>query len=143
MPHALLISPDGRITGTDGSRPQPIASPWVEVTAETYAAAQAMAYPRWTGTELVNDPPAPPTIDQLRSEALARYQSAAAENIRRNVPSPWDVLRDVATQEFREWADAYLALVAAELARLEEAVSGAQTPQALAAIVADWPEVTP
>ena len=85
----------------------------------------------------------PQRMPAQRSAALARYQSKAADVIRRNVPAPWDVLRDVATAEFREWADAYLALAAAELARLEEAVAAAQTPQALDAIVADWPEVTP
>ena len=82
-----------------------------------------------------------PTLADLRAGALARYQSDAADVIRRNVPAPWDVLRDVATAEFREWADGYLAMVAGELARLEEAVAAAQTSEALAAIAADWPEV--
>lgn len=86
-------------------------------------------------------PPEPPTLDELRAARLAAVRMEADATIRANVPAPWDSLRDVATAEYREWMDEYRAAVAAELARLETAIAGATDAEALAAIVADWPEV--
>jgi hypothetical protein len=86
-------------------------------------------------------PPAAPTVAELRSAAISRFQAEAAECLRINLPTPWDVLRSVATPEFQAWAEAFMELVAAELARLEAAVAAAGPAAELAAIVADWPEV--
>ena len=102
--------------------------------------------------ELPDLPPGPPrlvdgcyavrlSLASRQREAVERFLAAAAECLRRDLPAPWDVLREVATPEFREWAAGYMELVAAELARLEAAVSAAGSEAALAAIVADWPEV--
>ena len=88
------------------------------------------------------DPPVVPTpLPELREQALSRYRSEAAGNIAANVPAPWDALQRVATPEFAAWVDDYLGAVAGELARLEAAVALADEA-GLAAIVADWPEVT-
>jgi hypothetical protein len=82
-------------------------------------------------------------LADLRAAALATVRSAAAGVIAANVPAPWDSLRDLATPEFAAWVDTFRAAVAAELARLETAVEAAADAAALAAIVADWPEVEP
>jgi len=70
-----------------------------------------------------------------KAKHLADVRRQAAEIIRTNLPQPWDALRHLASPEFQAWADDYLGLVAAELARLEWAIETDQeaTP--------DWPEV--
>lgn len=80
------------------------------------------------------------SIATLRAAALARYRAEAGEVLRASLPSPWDMLRAVATAEYQAWADDLCAAVAEELARIEAAVEAADA-EALAAIVADWPEV--
>ena len=107
----------------------------------------------WTGTENAetlaqygyivqpDPPPVVPILDELRAAALVGYRASATEAIRTGVPAPWDTLRELATPEFRDWVDAFLALVAAELSRVEDAAAAATTPAELAAIVPDWPEV--
>ena len=80
-------------------------------------------------------------LAELRAAALTGYRTAAAACLAANVPAPWDSLRDLATPEYVAWMDDYRGAVAAELARLEAAVAAAADVAALAAIVADWPEV--
>ena len=74
--------------------------------------------------------------------ALARYRAEAAETTRALVPAPWDEYRDKATSEYAAWIDSVRDAIAAELARLESAVAAAVTAADLAAITADWPEVS-
>jgi hypothetical protein len=84
------------------------------------------------GAVLLPDPePVPPT----KAQRLADVRAQATALIQANLPQPWEILKDQATPEFIEWADAYLGLVAAELTRLETAIETDQeaTP--------DWPEV--
>lgn len=78
----------------------------------------------------------------IKGTALATYRGQAGAQLDANVPQPWDRLKDVASVEFREWVEGYLALVAAELARLEDAVAAAATESELKAIAPDWPEVS-
>jgi len=84
------------------------------------------------GAVLLPDPePVPPT----KAQRLAAVRQEATALIQTNLPQPWDILRHLAAPEFVAWADEYLGLVAAELARLETAIENDQeaTP--------DWPEV--
>jgi hypothetical protein len=84
------------------------------------------------GAVRVPDPdPVPPTKAQLLNDV--RQQATAL--IQANLPQPWDVLRHLASPEFQAWADDYLGLVAAELARLETAIENDQEA------IPDWPEV--
>jgi hypothetical protein len=70
-----------------------------------------------------------------KAQRLAAVRQQATAIIQANMPQPWDVMRHLASPEFQAWADDYLGLVAAELARLETAIENDQeaTP--------DWPEV--
>ena len=70
-----------------------------------------------------------------KAQRLAAVRRQAAEIIRTNLPQPWDVMRHLASPEFQAWADDYLGLVAAELARLETAIGNDQEA------IPDWPEV--
>ena len=92
-------------------------------------------------SEYVPPDPEPETLEAAQSRRLAEFRAGAAQSIADNVPAPWDTLRTVATPEFASWVEDYLALVAAELARLEQAVSEATDAAQVTAIVADWPEV--
>ena len=132
----LILTPTGTLkTITPGRRWSDGAWHWTgNETAETLAAH---------GYLVQADPPAPvPTLAALQPDALARYRAEAAQVLDTHVPAPWDRLRDVATAEYAAWIDALRAEVAAELDRLETAVANAATADELAAIVADWPEVT-
>jgi hypothetical protein len=119
---------------------------WWQADPGRYVDAQQYQLVEWLAAGGVPDatpyvPPAAPTLADLRSAAISRFQAEAAECLRINLPTPWDVLRSVATPEFQAWAEAFMELVAAELARLEAAVAAAVPAAELAAIVADWPEV--
>jgi hypothetical protein len=84
------------------------------------------------GAVEVPDPePVPPTTAQR----LAAVRQQATAIIQVNLPQPWEILKDQATPAFIEWADDYLGLVAAELARLETAIETHQEA------IPDWPEV--
>jgi hypothetical protein len=72
-----------------------------------------------------------------KAERLADVRAQATALIQANLPQPWDVLRHLASPEFQAWADDYLGLVAAELARLETAIETDQEA------IRDWPEVEP
>jgi hypothetical protein len=82
-----------------------------------------------------------PTLAQAKAARLAEVRAQAGSCIAANVPAPWDQLRDLASEEFRAWVEAFRELVAAELSRLETAVEAAATVAAVNAITADWPEV--
>jgi len=86
--------------------------------------------------------PEPETLAQAQSRRLAEFRAGAAQAIAESVPAPWDSLRDLATLAYAEWVDAFRALVAAELSRLESAVEAAADVAAVNAVAADWPEVT-
>lgn len=92
-------------------------------------------------SEYVAPAPEPETLAQAQSRRLAEFRAGAAQAIAESVPAPWDDLRDLATLAYAEWVDAFRALVAAELSRLETAVDAAADVAAVDAIVADWPEV--
>lgn len=92
-------------------------------------------------SEYVPPAPEPETLAAAQSRRLAEFRAGAAQAIAASVPAPWDTLRAVATAEYAAWVEDYLALVAAELARLEAAVEGVDGMDGLDAIVADWPEV--
>ena len=117
-------------------RPEPPApTGWTWQAADpAYALVDGVSVPQgeWVAVPLA----------ELQAAALARFHAEAGMTIDENLPQPWDRLRDVATLEFREWADAYLAEVAGELARLEAAVTAAATAADLDEISAAWPEVT-
>jgi hypothetical protein len=84
------------------------------------------------GAVRLPDPePTPPT----KAQRLADVRQQATAIIQTNLPQPWDVLRHLASPEFQAWADDYLELVAAELARLETAIETDQEA------IPDWPEV--
>jgi hypothetical protein len=84
------------------------------------------------GAVLLPDPePVPPT----KAQRLADVRAQATALIQANLPQPWDTLKFLATPEFIAWADNYLVLVAAELARLETAIETDQEA------IPDWPEV--
>lgn len=92
-------------------------------------------------TVYVAPEPEPETLAAAQSRRLAEFRAGAAEAIAANVPAPWDVLRAVSTAEYAAWVEDYLALVAAELSRLEAAVEAAADVAAVDALVTDWPEV--
>ncbi len=92
-------------------------------------------------SEYVPPDPEPETLEAAQSRRLAEFRAGAAQAIAANVPSPWDTLRAVATAEYAAWVEDYLALVAAELARLEAAVDAAVTVDGVNVLAADWPEV--
>jgi hypothetical protein len=95
--------------------------------------------PLWVETP---DPvPEPETLAAAKARRLAEVRMRAASCIAASVPAPWDSLRDLATDAFRAWVDAFRGQVAAELARLEAAIESAADVTAVSAIVADWPEV--
>jgi hypothetical protein len=71
----------------------------------------------------------------VRMRRLNNVRQQATALIQANLPQPWEILKDQATPAFIEWADAYLVLVAAELARLEDAINNDEEA------IPDWPEV--
>ena len=92
-------------------------------------------------SEYVPPDPEPETLAAAQSRRLAEFRAGAAQAIAESVPAPWDSLRDLATLAYAEWVDAFRALVAAELSRLETAVESAATVAEVDAVSADWPEV--
>jgi hypothetical protein len=81
--------------------------------------------------------PDPEPVQPTTAQRLADVRAQATAIIQANLPQPWDVLRHLASPEFVAWADDYLGLVAAELARLETAIETDQEA------IPDWPEVEP
>ncbi|MFA5635034.1 MAG: hypothetical protein WC977_03925 [Anaerovoracaceae bacterium] len=80
-------------------------------------------------------------LAEIRAEILAQFRAEAGAEISANMPAPWETLIDVASAEYREWAQSYREAVAAELSRLETAIAEAADLATLAAISAQWPEV--
>jgi hypothetical protein len=93
--------------------------------------ADPAALDRLGAVRLPDPEPIPPT----KAQRLADVRAQATAIIQANLPQPWDVLRHLASPEFQAWADDYLGLVAAELARLETAIENDQEA------IPDWPEV--
>lgn len=145
MPFAFHLADNGDILQAQASRPeQADGTPgpgWVWCAPEQFRLFFSYAWPRWTGTDIVDAPPPGLSLADLKASALEEYQNQAAQCIDEYLPQPWDRLRDVATPEFAEWCAEFLALVATELSRLEAAVAAATTEAELEAIVPDWPEV--
>ena len=81
--------------------------------------------------------PDPEPVPPTNAQRLADVRQQATALIQANLPQPWDILRHLASPEFIAWADDYLGLVAAELARLETAIETDQEA------IPDWPEVEP
>lgn len=81
MPHAICLSADARVLAYDRSRPQPIETPWIEVTPAQFATAQGMADPRWTGADVVDAPPPPPTLDTIKAAAIETNQAECERRI--------------------------------------------------------------
>jgi hypothetical protein len=92
MPHALSISADGRITGSDRSRPQQAdgstGAGWVFVEPEQFEAAKAVANPTWDGKAVVDVAPAKPAMEipaplELDRPATAAELAALAARVER------------------------------------------------------------
>lgn len=140
MPHALMLS-GSRVTGFDRSRPQPIAAPWIEVTAAQYDAALGMAYPRWTGAGVVNEPPPPPTLAEVKAariaaiaaESAARFESRWPADER--VASLGGVLLTPAAPDAVSDAEAHIVARNAAVA----AVNAATDAAGVAAVTVGWP----
>jgi hypothetical protein len=145
MPHALRIDSAARITGYDPSRAQTTdGTPgpgWQFVLPEQYAAAQALAYPKWTGNSVVDDPPPPPTLAEIQASKTAEIVA----DCDRRLEQRWPVADRLAvtlgvpleaTPEIK--ADVGLHLKLRDVA--VAAIAAAKDNAAVAAAAPKWPD---